>query len=112
MDSKHQIVLNTCPDQESAKRIAESLVERGLAACVNILPGIESVYKWKGRIECDQECLLLIKIQEETYPRVEQAIIELHPYELPEIVAVPIANGLPDYLNWITDNSNTSGASL
>jgi len=109
MAEKQQIILNTCPNHDTAKQIAESLVTRGLAACINILPGVESVYKWKGQVECEQEYLLIIKTRADAYSSVEQAILKQHPYELPEIIAVPLANGLPAYLAWIDDNCNATG---
>jgi len=100
----YQIVLNTCPDAATARAIATALVERGLAACINIVPGIESVYQWKGQIEHGTELLLIIKTRAECYAALEQAIQALHPYELPEIVALPLAAGLPAYLEWIDSN--------
>ena len=99
----HLLVLTTCPNQESAQAIAATLVKRGLAACVNILPGVQSVYVWKGETVTEQEMLLLIKSRKDIYPAVEQAIVADHPYELPEVVAVPIEAGLPDYLSWIDE---------
>lgn len=105
MTAEQLIVLNTCPDADTARRIAGALVERGLAACVNIIKGVESVYEWRGKIETDTECVLLIKCSRSAYPDLEQALQSLHPYELPEIVAVPIEAGLPAYLDWINDNS-------
>lgn len=105
MTGKQQIVLNTCPDRETARRLAAALVERKLAACVNIIPGLESFYEWQGKVENDAEVLLLIKIDAACYAEVEQALLTLHPYELPEIVAVPIEAGLPAYLDWINSNS-------
>ncbi len=109
MGEKQQIILNTCPDHATAKKIAELLVGKSLAACVNIVPGIESVYRWKEKIESDQEHLLVIKAQTACYAAIEQAILQYHPSELPEIIAVPLNNGLPAYLNWINDNSHTNG---
>ncbi len=106
MSEKQQIVLSTCPDHDTAKQIAKVLVTQRLAACINILPGVESIYQWQGQLQCDQECLLIIKIHAAAYPAVEKAVLKLHPYELPEIVAVPLANGLPAYLAWINNNSN------
>jgi periplasmic divalent cation tolerance protein len=105
MSSDHCVVLNTCPDAASAENIARTLLERKLAACINILPGVKSFYTWKGVCESDEEHLLLIKTLASAYPALEQAILELHPYELPEIIAVPIAAGLPGYLTWITQNT-------
>ncbi|WP_020564640.1 divalent-cation tolerance protein CutA [Methylosarcina fibrata] len=101
MSKAVQIILCTCPDQETAENIARLLIERNLAACVNILPGLTSYYRWQGQIESAQELLLLIKSSGARYSAVEAAILENHPYELPEIVAVPVEQGLPDYLHWI-----------
>ena len=99
--------MNTCPDAETAERLARTLLDRKLAACINILPGIKSLYTWKGASESAEEFLLLIKTLSNAYQAVEQAILELHPYELPEIIAVPIAAGLPGYLAWVTENTDT-----
>ncbi len=77
------------------------LIKKKLAACINIIPGITSVYEWQGEIESSQEHLLIIKSHQCQYPCIESAINEMHPYELPEIIAVPIEQGLPDYLQWI-----------
>lgn len=104
MTTNHQIVLSTCPDAATARTIATALVEQGLAACVNIVPGIESVYQWQGKIENSAELLLIIKTRADHYPALEQALRALHPYELPEVVAVPLATGLPAYLGWIDAN--------
>lgn len=98
---KHQVVLCTCPDTEAAETIANILVDQGLAACVNIIPGLRSVYRWQGRREQAEELLLVIKSRVESYPRIEENILQLHPYELPEIIAIPIIAGLPAYLAWI-----------
>jgi periplasmic divalent cation tolerance protein len=96
-----QIVLSTCPDEQTAERLAAALVEKDIAACVNIIPGIQSVYHWKGKVEKDREWLLVIKAAADRYDTVEKTIVSLHPYELPEIIAVPISAGLPAYLAWI-----------
>ena len=95
------IVITNTPDREVALKIARELVERRLAACVNILAECTSVYRWQGRIETATEVPLLIKTRAAIYAEVEAAIRSLHPYELPEIVAVPIERGLPDYLDWV-----------
>lgn len=97
----HLIILCTCPDQTSARRIADRLVEARLAACVNLVPGVTSVYEWQGKIETSQEWLLLIKSHTERYAVLQEEILVLHPYELPEILALSIEDGLPDYLRWI-----------
>jgi periplasmic divalent cation tolerance protein len=97
----YQIILCTCPDQKTAEQIASELIKHQLAACVNIVPGITSVYRWQANIETAQEHLLLIKSQAEQYQAIETQIKQIHPYELPEIIAVPIDRGLPEYLQWI-----------
>lgn len=100
-----QILFCTVPDPETGQRIAAHLVEYRLAACVNLLPGIESVYRWQGKVQRDGEALLMIKIRVADYSGVEAAILGLHPYELPEIIAVPVTGGLPAYLNWVSENN-------
>lgn len=99
------VVLTTLPDQETARSLARRLVEARLAACVNILAPCESVYRWQGALQQDGEIPLVIKTRAEHYPRLETFIRENHPYELPEIVAVEIAAGLPAYLGWIADET-------
>lgn len=101
MPVNHQIILCTCPDQDSAEKIAHTLVERYLAACVNILPGLKSIYRWQHTVETAHEFLLLIKVNRQGYPAIETLIKEIHPYQIPEIIALPIENGSPDYLQWI-----------
>lgn len=110
MTTSYQIVLSTCPDAATARTIATALVEKGLAACVNIVPGIESVYRWQGRLEQGSELLLIIKTKVECYTELEQTLVALHPYELPEVIAVPLSTGLPAYLEWIdTSLTQTEG---
>jgi periplasmic divalent cation tolerance protein len=101
MPTRYQIILCTCPDKGTAEKIARLLVNDKLAACVNILPGITSIYLWREQIESAQEQLLLIKANKSGYQAIEETIKKHHPYELPEIIAVPIENGLPEYLHWI-----------
>ena len=95
------IVFCTVPDTDTGQRIATRLVEYRLAACVNLLPGVRSVYRWQGEVHSDDEALLMIKARAADYPKLEAAILELHPYELPEIIAVPLTGGLPQYLDWV-----------
>jgi periplasmic divalent cation tolerance protein len=101
MPSAYQIILCTCPDKETAEKIACLLVEAQLAACVNIVPNITSIYQWQGQLERTEENLLLIKASADAYPALEAMIKKHHPYQLPEIIAVPIERGLPEYLHWI-----------
>ncbi len=97
------LVLTNLPDRPVADALAKELVERRLAACVNILAVCRSVYRWQGGIETSDEVPLLIKTTSERYPALEAAILARHPYELPEVVAWPIAQGLPGYLAWVAD---------
>jgi periplasmic divalent cation tolerance protein len=98
----YQLVLTTCPDAKVARRLAQALVSEGLAACVNILPVELSVYRWQGRIESARERLLVIKSERRAYAAIEKRLRALHPYELPEIIAVPIVAGLRAYLGWLS----------
>lgn len=100
-ETKYLVVLNTCPGSITAKQIAQDLVANNLAACVNVIPEVHSYFKWGNTIKNEEEYLLVIKTTVEAYPRVEKKILSLHPYELPEIIAVPIDAGFEDYLNWI-----------
>lgn len=105
MDQQYSVIFNTCPDEKVAEQLASKLVESKLAACINILPGITSVYSWKGKIEKDREVLLLIKTRKESYVQVEAMIKEFHPYELPEVISVSVDQALPSYLSWINENT-------
>ena len=95
------LVITNCPDEAVANAIALALVEEKLAACVNILPRVQSVYRWQGAVESASEVPLLIKTAADRYPALEAAIRESHPYDVPEIIALPITAGLPAYLNWL-----------
>ncbi|APR04058.1 divalent-cation tolerance protein CutA [Thauera chlorobenzoica] len=99
------IVLTTLPDPASAQALAAALVEGGLAACVNVLAPCTSVYRWQGRLETAAEVPLLIKTTRAAYAALEAEIRTRHPYELPEIVAVPVERGLPAYLDWVRTNA-------
>ena len=102
MRSGHVVVLSTCPDRGTAERIADALVEERHAACVNIVPGLTSVYRWQGKVHHDAELLLVIKTTETAYSGAEATIRRLHPDELPEVIAVPLLGGLAGYLDWVT----------
>lgn len=95
------LVFSTCQSEEIANQIARGLVEQKLAACVNIIPGLESVYRWQDKIEHSTERLLMIKSRKCLFPQLKVALTYLHDYELPEIIAVPIEAGEQAYLNWI-----------
>jgi periplasmic divalent cation tolerance protein len=110
VDPESLIVLCTCPDEATAERVAGALVEERLAACVNAIAGVSSTYRWQGKVERDREVLLLIKTTDSAYDRIEDRIRELHPYELPETVAVPIVRGSRAYLRWLQEAAS-GGAS-
>jgi periplasmic divalent cation tolerance protein len=95
------VVLTTAGSEEQAMRLAEALVERRQAACVNLLPGLRSVYRWKGKLWDDEEILLLVKTTAARFEAVRDTIRELHSYELPEILALPVAAGDPPVLEWL-----------
>jgi periplasmic divalent cation tolerance protein len=99
------LVLTNCPDEETADRIATALVENRLAACVNVLPEVESTFRWQGRVEQAVEVPLLAKCTRERYAAVEEAIRQLHPYTVPEIIAVPVAVGFAPYLRWVAEET-------
>jgi periplasmic divalent cation tolerance protein len=103
------IVFSTFPDEAGAREAAREIVENGLAACVSLVPGLTSVYRWQGKAEEAGEVLLMIKTTSESYPLLESRLKACHPYELPEIIAVGADAGLPDYLDWVaqeTDHNN------
>ncbi len=102
MSTEYCLVLCTCPDAASAETLAEAVVAEHLAACVNIVPGLLSVYAWEGAIEKAQEHLLSIKTESGVFEELEAFLKSRHPYEVPEIVAIPLARGSADYLEWIS----------
>lgn len=99
------MLLTNLPDEASAQLLAAHLVEHRLAACVNQLAPCRSVYRWQGQVETASEIPLLIKTTRERYAAVEAAVIELHPYDVPELIALPVDMGLPAYLNWVREES-------
>ncbi len=107
-DTSCCMVLNTCPDEQTAAALARALIEARLAACVNIVPGLRSIYHWEERLQEGTEVLLLIKTTSDRYPQVEDFIRQRHPYSLAEIISIPITGGLPGYLRWI--NAETAQA--
>ena len=100
----YALVFCTCPVGPVAETLATTLVEEQLAACVNLVPGVTSIYRWQGKLETSHETVLIIKTRQEVYGKLEQRIKALHPYELPEIVLVKVEAGLPGYLAWIDNN--------
>jgi periplasmic divalent cation tolerance protein len=95
------VVFCACPDDSAARRIAEAIVGERLAACVNRIAGIASTYRWQGKVCEDREVLLLIKTTSERFDALRERIVALHPHELPEVIAVDVARGLPAYLDWV-----------
>ncbi|MDR3401710.1 MAG: divalent-cation tolerance protein CutA [Chthoniobacter sp.] len=95
------VVLTTWPDIEMARAATRALVEEQLAACGNLVPGVESIYRWQGKIETSAEVIVIFKTVATLYARFEARLRELHPYEVPEIIAAPVLAGLPEYLNWV-----------
>lgn len=98
------LALSTFPDQETAREISNELVTKKLAACANILPGVESIYRWKEEIESGNETLVLFKLSEDRQSAFQEKLRALHSYEVPEIIFIPISSGLPEYLRWVTEN--------
>lgn len=99
------LVLTNLPDRSTAEHVAHTLVDKKVAACVNILAECRSIYRWEGKVEHTGETPLFIKTTRAAYPALENALLELHPYELPEIIALPVVAGLPQYLDWVTQET-------
>jgi len=97
------VVLVTAPDEERAAKMAETLVEERFAACINIVRDIRSIYSWEGKIEDEREVLMVIKTKKGLFEPLKKRIQEMHPYSVPEIIALPILMGSPDYLRWLGD---------
>lgn len=106
MTATHLVLLCNCADMTNAQEIAVSLVDSGAAACVNIVPGLTSVYRWQNETHIETEVQLLVKTTEAAYAQAEKIIQKLHSYELPEIIAVPIAKGSEEYLHWMTQQTS------
>ena len=99
------LIMTSLPDQDTARSLAHRLLEEKLAACINVMPPMTSIYQWKGEVCEDSEYLLLIKTRQACYAQVETLIRAHHPYQLPEIIATGISHGLPDYLGWIEEST-------
>ena len=104
MVEKILLALSTFPDAEAARHISNQLVAEKLAACANILPGVESIFRWKGKIETANETLVLFKLSEDRQAVFQEKLRSLHPYKVPEIIFVSVASGLPKYLRWVAEN--------
>ncbi len=97
------VVLITAPGEDDAVKISRTLVEERLAACVNIVTGVRSVFSWEGKVEDEPEVLMIVKTQEELFERLSERVKELHPYSVPEVIALPISQGLKEYMDWMGD---------
>ena len=104
MNDKILLALSTFPDAEIARRISNELVSERFAACANILSSVESIYRWKQKIESGNETLVFFKVSENRQSAFQDKLRSLHPYDVPEIIFVPVASGLPEYLRWVTEN--------
>ncbi len=103
------VILVTVASQEEGRRIARHLVEAKLAACVNLTSPIESIYRWEGKVAVEQECQLFIKTTRALFAEIRSAILKLHSYQTPEVICLPIVDGSPEYLQWVSDCVNPTG---
>lgn len=99
------LALSTAPDAEQAERLARALVEERLIACANLVPGLTSVYRWRGAVQADPEVLLVIKTRRSLVPRLKERLSQLHPYEVPELVVTPLLDGLDPYCRWVREST-------
>jgi periplasmic divalent cation tolerance protein len=104
MDDKILLALSTFPGAEIARQISNQLVDERFAACANILPSVESIYRWKDNVENENETLVFFKVTKERQTAFQEKLVSLHPYDVPEIIFVPVASGLPEYLQWVNEN--------
>ena len=102
------VVLCTCPDEPTAARLAGGLIQQEVAACVNVLPGIRSIYRWQGELQEDGEVLMIVKTSRSAYPQLESWLVEHHPYDVPEILALPAVRGSAAYLQWVKDETGST----
>lgn len=107
-ESEVRVVLVSGPDAETLGALGRVLVEERLAACVNVIPGLTSIYRWDGEVQTETEALAVCKTTEGAVDRVERRIAELHPYDVPEIVAVEVTGGLPAYLRWVAESVDSA----
>ena len=101
------VVLCTFPDEEKARQIGAVLVEKQVAACMNVVPGLRSIYRWEGKVQDEAEALGVIKTTPERYAALEELLCELHPYEVPEVLALPVERGAEAYLQWVGESCGT-----
>jgi len=99
------VMLSTCGDRATAERLGRALVEESLVACVNVVPGLRSIYRWNGTVQADEEVLMIIKTTAARLAAARERLVELHPYETPEVIAWPVADGHGAYLDWVADST-------
>ena len=104
------VVLITVPDEKAARKLAKPLVEEGLAACVNIVPGVRSIYRWEGKTCDEPELLLVVKTRRACFEALERRVRELHPYSVPEVIALPVVEGSAPYLDWVAASTRRGAA--
>jgi len=102
------VILSTCPDAQVAERLARALVEESLAACVNIVPGLRSIYRWNAVVQSDEEVLMIVKTTAGCLAAARERLVALHPYEVPEAIALPVTDGHHAYLEWVAASTRTS----
>ena len=100
-----RVVLMTAPDAQTAGRVARALVDERLIACASVVPGVTSIYRWQGAVHADAEVLVVMKTREPLVPRLMERATELHPYQVPELLALPVTDGLPAYCRWVLDET-------
>ena len=100
-----RLALSTAPDVATARAIVQTLVEESVIACGNILPGLTSIYRWQGEVQEAGEVLMILKTTDQAWPRLEQRLPELHPYDVPELLMLEVSDGLPEYVSWLHDNT-------
>jgi len=105
MDKNQLVVFCSFPDRESAEKLATHLVEEGLAACANLVSGVTSIYRWQGRLHREPECLLIIKTTSARFEALRDRVRSLHPYQVPEIIGLPVSHGDADYLQWLNEST-------
>jgi periplasmic divalent cation tolerance protein len=106
-DTDFVVVLSTAPSEEVGRKIARDIVRARLAACVNVVPGVVSIFEWKGKLEEENEVLLVMKTTRDRAGEVVRKVVELHPYEVPEVIALPIVEGNPEYLSWVLSSADS-----
>jgi periplasmic divalent cation tolerance protein len=104
------VVMSTFPDTETARQVGRLVVEESLVACVNVVPGIRSIYAWNGAMRDEAEVLMILKTTADRFPALRERLVALHPYDVPEVVAVAVAGGHDAYLRWVTDATRTPDA--